>query len=256
MKIQPDAHAHLATPLHRWDPRYKLIALLVLIFAFSSIKSLYLVPVMFAVTGTLFLSSRLPAAFLLARLRLPGFFLLLMTAVLPFLSGQTPLLALGPLTVKQEGCLDLLLITSKFLCILTTGVILLGTSPFLTTVRAMRALGLPPLLADMILFSYRYLFDTAEKLKTMQTAMRLRGFRPRGIKGLLVLASLAGTILVRSYEQSERVYKAMVMRGYGQDEKTNHRAREDFHAGRGDLGGLVVILLIAAALMAAEICVF
>ncbi len=255
MKLQLDEYAYLNTPLHRWDPRYKLISFMVLIFAFSFVHSLYLLPGMVAVSGTLYIVSSLPLSFLLARLRLPGFFLLMMAVLLPFLSGQNALFYLGPLAVKQEGCLDLLLISVKFLCILTLVIILFGTTPFLTNIKAMRALGLSSILADMILFSYRYLYDIGDKLKTMETAMKLRGFLRRNLKSLGTLASLAGTILVRSYEQSDRVYKAMILRGYGQAGGTRSGPRRDeFQAYPRDLAGLLVLVFIAVAFVVAEIC--
>lgn len=263
MKLQLDQYAHMDTPLHSWDPRCKLVAFMALIFAFSFVREFYLLPAMLLVSGILYAGSRLPLSFLLARLRLPGFFLLMMAVLLPFLSGETVLFYVGPLTVKREGCLDLLLITVKFICILTMGIILFGTSPFLTSIKAMRALGLPPVLADMTLFSYRYLYDTGARLKTMETAMKLRGFRGRNLKSLSACASLAGTILVRSYEQSDRVYKAMVLRGYGQatrdggawtgSVKQPSPGRE-FQAYPRDVAGLLVLLLVAAAFIAAQIC--
>lgn len=254
MKLQLDRYAYLETPLHAWDPRYKLVGFMTLIFAFSFVENLQLLPFMVAVSGILYAVSHLPLSFLLARLRLPGFFLLMMGVLLPFLSGSTVLFHLGPLSVKQEGCLDLLLISVKFVCILTMGIILFGTSPFLTNVKAMRALGLPSILADMILFTYRYLYDINDNLRTMQTAMRLRGFQGHKLKNLFTLASLAGTILVRSYEQSDRVYRAMTLRGYGQAGENRGGQDNEFKAYSRDLFGLV-LLMVAAAFVAGQVLI-
>ena len=175
----------------------------------------------------------------------------MVAVLLPFFSGQTVLLRIGPLALRQEGCLELLLIATRFLSILTTGLILFGSAPFLTTIKALRALGLPPILADMTLFSYRYIYEIGDDLETMETAMGLRGFRVRRFDGrsLGVLASLAGSILVRSYEQSERIYKAMVLRGYGRPV----RSPDGFQVRPQDVAGLVVILIVAAGFVAAEI---
>jgi len=222
---------------------------MVLIFAFSFVRDLRLLPVMLAVSGVFYIVSRLPLSFLLSRLRLPGFFLLMVAVLLPLLSGQTALCHIGPLVIRKEGCLDLLLIAVKFACILTTGIVLFGTTPFLTIVKAMRALGLPFILADMTLFSYRYLYEIGDDLKTMETAMRLRGFRGRHPGSLGILASLAGTILVRSYEQSDRVFKAMILRGYGQPACF----RDEFQVHFRDLAGLVMVILVAAGGVVAEI---
>ena len=78
-------------------------------------------------------------------------------------------------------------------------------------------MGLPSILADMTLLSYGYIFEIGGDLQQMQTAMRLRGFRLSGYdrRGLNQMAAMAGTMLIRSYEQSERVYHAMILRGYG-----------------------------------------
>ena len=251
MKLLLDEYAHLDSPLHRWEPRCRLIGLMALIFGFSFVRDLRLLPAMIAVSFALYAVSRLPASFLVMRLRFPGFFLLMMAVLLPFLSGQTVLLRIGPLALRQEGCLELLLIGVRFVCILTAGLILFGSAPFLTTIKAMRALGLPPILADMTLFSYRYIYEIGDDLETMETAMRLRGFRGGAVSASLLgtLAALAGSILVRSYEQSERVYKAMSLRGYGRPT----RPRDGFQIRRRDVIALCLVLLVAAGFVAAEI---
>jgi len=251
LKLGLDDYAHLDSPLHRWDPRYRLLGLAVLIFAFSFVRDLWLLPAMLVVSFVLYAVSKLPLSDLLARSRAPGFFLLIVAFLLPFFSGQTIIVRLGPLALRQEGCLDLLVVLSKFVSIMTMGLVLFGTAPFLATVKALRALGLPPLLADMTLFSYRYIFEIGDDLHTMETAMGLRGFRARRLSGraLSVLASLAGSILVRSYEQSERVHKAMVLRGYGR----SPRLRDEFCARPRDVMGFVATLLVAVAFVVAEV---
>lgn len=230
MRLVMDEFAHLDSPIHRWEPRCKLLGLVTLMFAFAFVERGWLVPVVLAIALSLCGLSRLPLSFLRSRLRYPGYFLLGVVALLPFCSGQTVLWQLGPVALRQEGLSAMLLIAGRFLAIVTTGFILLGTTPFLTLVAALRSLGLPPVLADMTLLTYRYLFDLAETLATMKLAMRLRGFgqvpsgdRHRGFSipflprrtDLGNLSALAGTLLIRSYEQSERVYKAMRLRGYG-----------------------------------------
>jgi cobalt/nickel transport system permease protein len=246
-----ERYAYLDSPLHRWEPRYKLVGLTVLIFAFSFVRDLRLLPVMLAVTFALYGVSRLPVSFLLTRLRYPGVFLLALAVVLPFLSGSTVILRAGPVALRQEGLLDLLLIAVKFVSILTISLVLFGSAPFLTTIKAMLSLGLPSLLADMTLLSYRYIYEIGDDLGRMETAMRLRGFHAQRLSGraLSILASLAGSILVRSYERSERIYRAMVLRGYGQAP----RRQDEFQARPGDVIGAGGVILIAAWFVAAEI---
>ena len=276
MTLDLDEYAHLDSPLHRWEPRCKLIALVALMFAFACVKDLLLLPPMLGIVALLYGLSRLPLSFLRRRLRYPGIFLLGVVALLPFLSGPTVIWQWGAIALRQEGCLAVVLIAGRFLSIFTTAVILLATTPFLKTVKAMRSLGLPAILSDMLLLSYRYLYDAAGNLATMQQAMRLRGFAPHqrshqrsyqrsakfwfmpNLNTLRLLASLAGTLLIRSYEQSERVYKAMRLRGYGYEPPTPSAAAAVpqlrlagvFLADALALGG---VLLIAAGFVVAEV---
>lgn len=252
-----DKYAHLRSSLHRWDPRYKLVGLITLMFAFSFVQDLRLLPAMLAVTSGLYAASRMPLAFLLTRLRTPGVFVIVVAILWPFISGTTVIARIGPLSLRQEGTLAMGLIVVKFISILTISLVLFGTAPFLTTIKALRALGLPPILGDMTLLAYRYLYEIGNDLKTMERAMGLRGFRAQWLssRALGVLASLAGTMLVRSYEQSERVYKAMILRGYGH----SSHPRDQFHrmvcirAHPRDWAGLVGVFLVAAGFVAMEI---
>jgi cobalt/nickel transport system permease protein len=263
VKFNLDEYVYLNSPIHTWEPRCKLVGLTMLIFAFAFVEDWQLIPLMLAVTVVIYALSKLPWCFLQSRLRYPGLFILAVVAVLPFASGSTILWQWGALTLRQEGLLAVILIGGRFFSIVTLGLILFGTTPFLTTVKTMRSLGLPNLLADLLLLSYRYLFDLAEMLATMRQAMRLRGFQSRrpsqgwfipNSKDLQQFASLTGTLLLRSYEQSERVYQAMRLRGYGQPTKVQFSRR---HTGNpthlGSALGLVGACLTASGFVVAEL---
>ncbi len=227
MKLGLDEYANLDSPIHRWEVRHKLVGLLVLVFALSFVQDLRLLPVMFLLTAGLFVVSKLPLTYLLNRLKLPGYFLLALAVLLPFVSGQTVLLSLGPITLRQEGVLAVVVIASRFVCIITVTLVLFGTAPFLESIKGLRALGIPTIIADMMLLTYRYLFEMTDHFNTMRTAIRLRGFKATDLsrRNLTVLAALVGSLLVRSYEQAEQVYKAMILRGYGYGQATLQQVR-------------------------------
>ena len=217
-----DRYVHLNSWMHRWRPRPKLVGLGTLIFAFAMVEDLRLVPAMLGVTAVLYAIATLPLSFLLHQLRYPGFFILGVVILLPLVSGETILWQFGPIALRSEGFSAMVLIVCRFFSILTLGLIILGTSPCSATIKAMRSLGLPHVLADMMLLSYRYLFEFSQMLTTMQQAMKLRGFTAPSrlalrelMSHLRRLASLMGTLLIRSYEQSLRSYQAMGLRGYG-----------------------------------------
>lgn len=253
MKLTLDEYAYLNSPIHRWDVKGKLIGLLAVIFAYAWVEDLRLIPGILITTIILYFLSKLPLSFLLNRLTYPGLFILGIVALLPLTSGETILGQWGPFSLRQEGCLAAILIVSRFLAMFTTGVVLFGTHPFITTIKAMRSLGLSPILADMILLSYRYLFELGHQLTMMQRATQLRGFQPRKItrRNLQVYAALAGSLLVRSYQQAEEVYKAMQLRGYG----TSIQEKEQFSLDRYSLVALTLSLTIAISFVSLEIFV-
>lgn len=251
MTFALDEYAGLDSPLHRWDQRMKLVGMMALIFAYSYVREPRVLAAMFAVTAVLHVLSRLPLSYTLRRMEYPGIFLLAVLLILPFASGHTVVATIGALELKREGLLAVALIASRFICILTTGFILFGTAPFLTTVRAMRSLGLPSLMADMVMLTFRYLHEIGSDLQRMQTAMRLRGFKTGGfgVRRLPTFAWLGGSVLVRSYERSESVYRAMLLRGYG--EAGSHGI--EFNAHRRDVLLLALFLTLATAFVVADV---
>lgn len=253
MRLGFDEYSHLDSPFHRWEPRCKFIGLMALIFAYSFVQDLRMLLAMVLVTSAIYIISKLPVSFMVMRLRYPSFFLLVVVLLLPFVSGQTVVMSIGPLDLRQEGLLAVLLIATRFLSILTIGLVLFSTAPFLTTIKAVRALGIPAVLADMALLSFRYLYEIADYLQTMETSMRLRGFRERrfSVHGIGVLASLGGSIMVRSYERSEWIYKAMILRGYGCGHTES--PQDEFKICSRDIVILGVVLLIAAGFIAGDI---
>ncbi|MEO1590529.1 MAG: cobalt ECF transporter T component CbiQ [Cyanobacteria bacterium J06632_22] len=215
MNTEIEHYAQGHSPIHQWAPRSKLVGLGLLVVGYATVQSLWLVPVMVSVTASLYAASRLPLSFLRSRLRYPSLFLLGVVITLPWLSGSTVLWRWGPLALRQEGLLTMLLVAGRFGSMITLGIVLLGSTPFLQLIGALRGLGLPDLLADMTLLAYRYLFDIADQLARLKQAMRLRGFSFHRTQTWQPLAAVTGTLLIRTYEQSERVYKAMRLRGYG-----------------------------------------
>ena len=256
MKLILDRYAYLDSPLHRWHQGYKLVGLLSLIFAFAFIQNIWLLPITIVITCILFSLSRIPVSFLIQRLRYPSWFILAVIILLPFISGSTPVLELGWLTIKEEGFWQAVLISVRFFCILTLSIVLFGTAPFLSSIKAMRSLGIPRVIVDMTLLSYRYLEELGEMFTTMQQAMRLRGFKTKGLnrRTLSVFAQLTGSILVRSYDRSLRIYQAMILRGYGSQasQKKSVKFRFD-RSDRYSLWATIIAVVTAIILVVLQV---
>ena len=81
--------------------------------------------------------------------------------------------------------------------------------------------------------------------------MKMRGFRSKhfSIRGLRTLAWVGGSLLVHSYERADTVYKAMILRGYG----NTPRLRQEFKSTFGDWLALIALLAIAAGFVVGDL---
>ena len=259
MKLALDRYAYLKSPIHSWQQQYKLIGLLGLIFAFSFVQSLVLLPIIMIISAIFFLLSRFPFSYLISRLRYPGWFILAVVCLIPFTVGDNILLQWNWLVLKQEGCYSALLILVRFFCIFTLTLVLFGTAPFLQSIKALRSLRLPNVIVDMTLLSYRYLEELGETLNTMQKALKLRGFNSHQFnrRYLQVIASLVGSLFVRSYERSNRIYHAMILRGYGNNDRQNNWQKNNYSKKfiRYNIGATIICLLLSVSLLVTEILI-
>ena len=113
------------------------------------------------------------------------------------------------------------------------------------------------MILDMTLLTYRYLEELGETLKTMQRAIKLRGFDPNrfNCRQLEILTRLVGSLIVRSYERSTRIYQAMILRGYGYKiPRQNSIQKQQKNAPKSyDIWATGIALLTAITLLTLEI---
>ena len=184
-------------------------------------------------------------------MRYPSVFLLAIVIILILMSEGDVVASLGPFDLHEDGLYSALLIAIRFVSILTVVLVLFGSSPFLKTIKAMRALRLPAILADMVLLTFRYLNELGDDLRRMRVSMRMRGFRSKhfSIRGLRTLAWVGGSLLVHSYERADTVYKAMILRGYG----NTPRPKAEFKSTLGDWLAFAALLAIAAGFVVGDL---
>jgi cobalt/nickel transport system permease protein len=221
------------SPLHRLDPRWKLVAIGLAVLAAAFVQSL---PVaLAALAGALLLTvvARLPARWLLRRL-----------GSLALALG--PLVVLLPLVQGAEGGRVALLLAAKAVAIVLLSLVVLGTAPLPTTLHAAQALRLPGTLVQVMLLSYRYLFVLADELDRLRRALRLRGFRARADRHTYrTVGHVVGTLLVRGAERAEGVAHAMRCRGFD----GRFRSLSDFRTRAADVAFFGAVVAAAAGLV-------
>ncbi len=214
-----DMHSSL---LGRWDPRLRLIALILLAFSFSAVRGFYAVILMLLITGCFWALSGLPLDYLKQQLKYPSVLVLLLVLFLLFGGGETLLMKMGIFTVTTEGAQAALLVAARFYSILSLAIALFGVAPLMVHLNALRALGIPAIMVDMALLMVRYVGVIKQDMHAMNISMRLRGFRAGSwsLTTIRLNSWLVGSLLLRSYDRSERIYQAMRLRGYGRTDNT------------------------------------
>ena len=215
MPLDIDRHANLQSPLARWDPRIKIFSLTLFIFCVALLKTIPMSLVALACALIIMALSRLPIEFIAHGIKWVCLFLLPFLIVMPLSYPGDPAFHILGLPFAWEGLRLAVSMIIKAIAIVGTAYAMFGTSRFDVSMIALQRLKCPKILVQMLLFTYRYLFVFLAEMQRMDTAMAARGFvRRADYKTLKITGDFVGTLLVRSFERTERIYKAMLSKGY------------------------------------------
>jgi cobalt/nickel transport system permease protein len=120
----------------------------------------------------------------------------------------------GPFTVHETGLQIFASVAAKATIGTIAAVLLAATTSFPSVLRGLEAMRVPRLLILIAGFMYRYLFVIVEEAGRMRAALAARGFRPRTALHAGALGRVATAMFLRTYARGERVYHAMLARGY------------------------------------------
>ncbi|WP_327414435.1 cobalt ECF transporter T component CbiQ [Streptomyces sp. NBC_01233] len=205
-------HGH--TPVHGLPPHCKLAATFAFVVVVVStpreaVWAFGLYAVLIAAAAAV---ARIPAGFLLRRLLIEVPFVAF-AVLMPFVAEGERVEVLG-MSLSVSGLWGAWNVLAKGTLGVAASVLLASTTELRALLLGLQRLKLPPLLVQIASFMIRYGDVISDELRRMSIARRSRGFEARGIRHWGVLAKTAGALFIRSYERGERVYLAMVSRGY------------------------------------------
>ena len=216
-----DAFADRTSFFHRWDPRHKLIGLFLFCFLVVSLDSLFWSGVALGVSVLAAVGCRLPLRRAGRRLLAMSGFLAMFLVILPFTSPLRPgetlvyLPGLDQFPLHGAGFFLALTIVCKACAVALMMEPLFATAPLPVTLAALSRLGVPDTVGQMILLAHRYIFVFLHEMTRMYRGMRVRGFVPgTDIATMNAMGNFLGMLFVRSFERTQRVYDAMLCRGY------------------------------------------
>ncbi|MEX1037500.1 MAG: cobalt ECF transporter T component CbiQ [Acidimicrobiia bacterium] len=207
-------YVHEHSPVHRLPPETKVLSafLFVAAVAVTPREAIWAFGAYAGIEAALVGFSRVPARFVLSRLIAVAPFILF-ALFLPFIGEGKDVELLG-ISLSSEGTWAMWNILAKATLGATASILLAATTEVPEIVKGFGRLRVPPVITAIASFMIRYLEVVAEELGRMRTAMTARGYDPRWLSQARPIASSAGTLFVRSYERGERVYDAMLSRGY------------------------------------------
>jgi cobalt/nickel transport system permease protein len=242
--------------IHRLDPRVKVVVTVLFILsnvllpdgawlAFALAWGLVLLVSLLSQVNMGYVTKR-------AFVALP-FALAAVTAIFA-LPGQ-PIFAwdVGPwhLVGTDAGLIRFVSIVIRSWLSIQMAILLTATTQFPDLTHALHHLRVPHLLVAIVSFMYRYLFVLADEVMRLLRAREARSARPEGSKGggsvfwqARVAGNMAGQLFLRSYERSDRVYNAMLARGYtGQFLTVHPHVMRSRDWAIGALAGITLLLL-------------
>jgi cobalt/nickel transport system permease protein len=140
--------------------------------------------------------------------------LVLFVAVfVPFVRGGEQV-DVGPLALSRDGLTTFAAVSSKALIGTVSAVLLAATTSFPDVLHGLERMRAPRLLTLIAAFMYRYLYVIGGEARRMRVALAARGYRPRHALQAAAIGRVATALFLRTFERGERVYVAMLARGY------------------------------------------
>ena len=237
-----DHHSGVESPIHHLDARAKIIVFFTLIvIGVSAPPSSFLLFGLLALTFIgIALLAKLPLAHLLKKVLVILPFLLVVAISLPFVKRDGVAgghnLGVRGLSVSQSGLWILWNVVIKSSLAVFAIILLYSTTSFPQLIKGMERLGSPKVFTVLISFMYRYSFILIDEMQRMKRARDSRCLGGRWLWQMKTAGYMIGTLFLRSYHRGERIYLAMLSRGY-------HGTMPETTPGKFGMGETLFLLL-------------
>ncbi len=241
-----DQYSNRDSLIHRLDPRSKLVATLAFIAAVALTPSAgWLVYCLyFIIIAALILLSRVPLLYISRRSLVIIPFVLLVAIFIPFFKEGEVAFGFNiwawHLSLTHNGLQLLWSILAKSWLSILSLILLTSTTGFASLLKGLEQLRMPRVMVMLLSFMYRYIFLLTDEVMRMKQARDSRNFGGKRLRQMSIVGNMIGTLFIRSYERGERVYAAMVSRGFDGHSRTLDR----LHFSRLDTCFITAIILV------------
>jgi cobalt/nickel transport system permease protein len=237
-----DIDSHKNTTWHALAPRTRVLCVLLMVFAIAltpngrwwtwAIYSLAIV--------SLLLLSRITLSVLLKRIAVEFAFVGVVLLGTLFRDGGEVIWAWEFLRITTTGLTVLGSVMLKALLSLMMLNLLTLTTSVPALLHGLSELRTPPILVATIASMYRYLGVLMGEFNTMRRAAACRNLTSNRRWQRLVIGNTIGSLFIRTYDRGERIYHAMLSRGY----RGTFPVEKVPPGGRRDIVALSLILIV------------
>lgn len=247
-------HAHVLyldhdSPVHRAAPHVKIasMVLFTVVVVLTPREELWAFAGYTVLIAVVMGLARVRPGWLLTRslIELP---FVVFALILPFVGTGETVRVLG-LTLSVEGLYGAWNILAKGTLGVWASLLLAATTTPRDLLLGLDRLRCPQLLTQIATFMLRYLVVILEEARRMRIARLSRGYDQRFLWQVKAFGIGIGSLFLRSYERGERVYLAMISRGYTGRLPAGHAAP----AGALQWGAAVLLPLAACAIAVATV---
>ena len=201
--------------IHRLDPRIRVVLSVLYTFVIALAYQFVVLTAALILSSALIAIARLSIKAVFKRMVMVNALILLLWLVLPFTFNGNVLTRIGPFAIYHPGVVLAAQITLKSNAILFAFIALIATMSLATLGHALHRLGVPEKMVHLLLMTYRYLFVIEVEYLRLMRAAKIRGFRPgTNVNTYRTYSYVIGMLFVRAAARAERVYQAMLCRGF------------------------------------------
>ncbi|GAB2835743.1 cobalt ECF transporter T component CbiQ [Actinocorallia aurea] len=207
-------YLHRESPVHALPPHCKIVATVGFVFAVAAtprheVWAFALYALLLAAVAAV---ARIPGGTIARRMAIEAPFVVF-ALFLPFVARGPEVEVLG-VGLSVDGLWGAFSILAKGTLGVVASILLAASTEQRALLLGVERLGLPPLLAQIATFMFRYLDVVTDELRRMKIARAARGFEARDLRDAKIIARSLGALFLRTYERGERVHLAMLSRGY------------------------------------------
>ncbi len=212
-----DSYADIQSPVHRIDPKIKVVLSILLIIFAVSLKDLREFLFIFIFLNIIVLLSNIPIQKVFVKTLKIIPFIFVLSIFIPFVQGEETLFEfkhIVHIVIKKEGFTLFAKIVSRAYLTVFITIILITTTKFNSLLKGFEGLKIPHFFILIFSFMYRYIYLFFDEFERLLRARKSRMIKPTYYGKMKSLAYVISTMFLRTFERSERIYEAMISRGF------------------------------------------